>query len=136
MVKNNISTFTLYKTAKGVYLVKTPDEDYFNIDKTYHYIKYDYTDGFGFLSEYVQGFVISEIRDKNNTIELSENLKTYDNGKNNLVKRKHINRIYKNSFNLSYLFNKYKTEFWKNIPESETTPFDFEKLENFKIMIE
>ncbi|NIU00067.1 MAG: hypothetical protein GWN01_03730, partial [Nitrosopumilaceae archaeon] len=50
MVKKDILTFTTLKRGSMTNLVKTETEDELKVDETYHYIEYDYGDGFGYLS--------------------------------------------------------------------------------------
>lgn len=99
------------------------------VQKTYHYIEYDYSEGFGYLSEYVQGAVVKPDRE----IEILEHLKTYENGAETFPGRKSNNRIFSNRLVLRAVKNHYETQFWKDNFFPYKFPFDFERLENLKI---
>ncbi|QGY43566.1 hypothetical protein GM418_07800 [Maribellus comscasis] len=127
MVKKDIKLPYLH--SKLVF--EKPQEvwDTIPVQKTYHYIKYDYSDGFGYLSEYVQGAVINPGRE----IEVSEHLKTYKNGVESLTIRKNRKRIFDNRITLRSIKNRYETEFWENQYTTGASPYDFKTLENLKI---
>jgi len=99
------------------------------IPKTYHYIEYDYTDGFGYLSEYIQGAVIKPDCE----IEISEHLKIYKNGAKTLPGRKNRKRIFQNRLVLKSIKNRHENEFWKNELFPDIIPYGFDALENMKI---
>ena len=103
--------------------------DTLHVLKTYHFIKYDYSGGFGYLSEYIQGAVVKPDRE----IEISEYLKTYNSGSDLLAKRKNGRRIFGNRFVLRSTHNRYETEFWKNKLDWSKFRYDFEILGNLKI---
>ncbi|MCG6187418.1 carboxypeptidase-like regulatory domain-containing protein [Maribellus maritimus] len=127
MVKKDIKLPYLH--SKLVFEKAQEVWDTIPVQKTYHYIKYDYSDGFGYLSEYVQGAVISPGRE----IEVSEHLKTYKNGVESLAIRKNRKRIFGNRIILRSIQNRYETEFWENQYATGTSPYDFNTLENLKI---
>lgn len=99
------------------------------VQKTYHFIKYDYTNGFGYLSEYMQGAVVKPDRE----IEISEHLRTYNMGTEPLKRRNSGKRIFANRIVLRSIKNQYETDFWKNELFPEKMPYDFNVLGNMKI---
>ncbi|NQU55552.1 MAG: hypothetical protein HQ522_23790 [Bacteroidetes bacterium] len=88
-------------------------KDTLEVDKTYHIIEYSYSDGFGYLSKYVQGVVFADPNDPQSRIEITQQLKTYNNGKIQLNKRPKQRRIFDNSFDPLLVKNRYEEIFWK-----------------------
>jgi len=129
MIKKNLTTFSI--GSDGITNKKDPVDDDFIYEKSYHYIAYDYDDGFGYLSEYEQGVVIAENKIRTNKIELNQQMKTYNNGSENLTRRRQRRRIFDNSYDLFKTTNRYHTEFW-NAYNLGDLPYDFKVLENNK----
>lgn len=113
--------------------MKQQESDTIYAEKTYHYIKYDFAEGFGYLSEYAQGAVFSYSDNVSNTYEISEHLKTYNDGTEVLAKRPNRRRIFDNSVNLNSINNRYSEDFWKYTSFPKKIAYDFNQLSRLQV---
>lgn len=100
--------------------------------KISEYVKYDYKDGFSYLSECYNGIFLNnpETGRKGMVMQF---FKAYVNGAANLEKRSNGRRIFDNEITKSLIKNKYEEEFWENDSYLEYSNYDFDKLLNLNL---
>ena len=62
--------------------------DTFHIQKTEHFIGYDYSGGFGVLDKYYQNMKVKDPNNRHNSIAISQLLQTSNNGELDLKEAK------------------------------------------------
>lgn len=97
--------------------------------KIFEYVKYDYKDGFSYLSECYRGIFLTN-SDTGRKGLVKQFFKTYNNGVANLEKRPDGRRIFDNEITNNLIKNRYEEEFWKNDSYLEYSNYDFDKLLN------
>lgn len=98
--------------------------------KIFEYVKYDYEDGFSYLSECYSGIFLTNSETGRKDMTVKQFFKTYNNGAANLEKRPNGRRIFDNEITKNLIKNKYEEEFWQNDSYLEYTNYDFNKLLN------
>jgi hypothetical protein len=97
--------------------------------KTFEFIKYNYEDGFSYLSECYNGiFLNNPVTGRNGMVK--QFFRTYNNGAANLEKRPLGRRIFDNEITKNLIKNKFEENFWENDSYMEYTNYDFDRLLN------
>ncbi|MEI7829324.1 MAG: carboxypeptidase-like regulatory domain-containing protein [Prolixibacteraceae bacterium] len=100
------------------------------------YIKYEYKNGFAYLSESMSKLILPNPKNIDNDLSVSLFFRTYDDGSENLKRRPNGNGIFFNSWLQSLIKNRYQEEFWAS---KEYLNFDvniFDSLLNMKGTVE
>ena len=96
------------------------------------YIKYEYINGFAFLSESMSKLILPNPENIDNELSVSLFYRTYNDGSENLKRRPEGNGIFFNTLFQGLIKNRYHEEFWDN---KEYLIFDiniFDSLLNIK----
>jgi hypothetical protein len=97
--------------------------------KIIEHVRYDYKNGFSYLSESFRGiFLNNPVTGRKGMVK--QFFKTYNNGAANLEKRPLGRRIFDNEITKNLIKNKFEEKFWKNDSYMEYTNYDFDKLLN------
>lgn len=103
----------------GKHVLMSTNGDKFNICKTTHYIKYDYTSGYCVIAESGIKYTLLHPSYKNTVLSMSLLFKSYDNSPN-LERRETSDGIWFNKFQPEDFETHYITKFWN----SEQYPAD------------
>ena len=97
--------------------------------KIIEHTKYDYKNGFSYLSESFRGVFLNNPETGRKGM-VKQFFKTYNNGAAYLEKRPNGRRIFDNEITKNLIKNKYEEEFWENDSYLEYINYDFDKLLN------
>ena len=106
------------------------------IKNHYWHIKYEYLNGFAYLSESVSNFIVYNPKNNDNELAVSLIYRTYDNGSENLKRRPKGRAIIQNIWLQGLIKNRYQEEFWDC---KEYLNFDvkiFDSLLNMNVTVE
>jgi len=127
-----LKTFAMVKKDLYTTVKLAQDIDTIHIQKTEHFIEYDYSSGFGVLDQFYQSIMVKDPSDKNNSIAITQRLQNKNKGELQLTKRRGRRRIFRNTFDPVLVINRYEQEFWlaQNYDE---IPYDFIGLSNLEM---